>query len=96
MAGTRAILTVPCSDVRAPTTWSQPSSSFTSRGISLFGYVMSTSVHTTIRPCAACVPALRAEPLPRFWANWMSRMPSIWRSASPEPSFEPSSTTMIS
>ena len=31
------------------------------------GYVMSTSVHTVTRPRAAWVPALRAEPDPRFW-----------------------------
>ncbi len=57
---------------------------------------MSTSVHTTMRPRAACVPALRAEPVPRFFANRISRIPSIcWRS-SPEPSVEPSSITMSS
>jgi hypothetical protein len=37
LAGTRKNFTVPCSDVRAPTTWSHPSSSLTSWGISSFG-----------------------------------------------------------
>ena len=36
-AGTRAALAVPCSEVRAPTTWSTPSSSLTSRAISSLG-----------------------------------------------------------
>src|SRR5215208_1560493 len=57
---------------------------------------MSASVHTTARPRAAAVPALRAEPEPRLRGNEISRMPSSDRSRSPEPSVEPSSTTMIS
>jgi len=96
LAGTRKTLSVPCSEVRAPTTWSKPSSSATSSGMRSLGYVMSTSVHTTIRPRAARVPYLRAEPEPRLVPNWISRMPAISRRAAPEPSFEPSSTTMIS
>ena len=37
LAGTRSALAVPCSEVRAPTTWSCPSSSFTSSGMRSFG-----------------------------------------------------------
>ena len=36
-AGTRSAFAVPSSVVRAPTTWSQPSISLTSCGISSFG-----------------------------------------------------------
>ena len=57
---------------------------------------MSTSVHTTTRPREACVPYFRAEPEPRLVPNWTNRMPSIERRASPDPSFDPSSMTMIS
>ncbi len=37
LAGTRRSFAVPSSEVRAPTTWSYPSSSETSWGISWFG-----------------------------------------------------------
>ena len=50
LAGTRRLFIVPSSVVRAPTTWSYPSSSLTSCGIVSFGYVMSTSVQTVTRP----------------------------------------------
>jgi hypothetical protein len=57
---------------------------------------MSTSVQTTTRPRAAVVPVRRAVPAPRFWEWRMRRMPSIVGSSASEPSFDPSSTTMIS
>ena len=96
LAGTRRKRCVPSSVRRAPTTWSKPSSSFTSIGISSLGYVMSTSVHTTMRPLAAVVPVRRAVPAPRFF-EWRSRrMPSMVGRSVSDPSFDPSSTTMIS
>ena len=96
LAGTRENRSVPSSVRRAPTTWSKPSSSLTSIGISSLGYVMSTSVHTTTRPRAAVVPVRRAAPEPRLWGWRIRRMPSIVGRSTSEPSFEPSSTTMIS
>jgi hypothetical protein len=68
----------------------------TSIGISSLGYDMSASVHTTTRPRAAVVPVRRAEPVPRLRLCWIRRIPSIAGSSVSEPSFEPSSTTMIS
>ena len=58
---------MPCSLVRAPTTWSIVGSFsriWTSSGIRSFGYVMSASVHTTISPRGplGADPAHRARP----------------------------------
>ncbi len=58
---------MPCSLVRAPTTWSIVGSFsriWTSSGIRSFGYVMSASVHTTISPRARWVPIRRTVPEP--------------------------------
>jgi hypothetical protein len=49
-----------------------------------------------IREVAARVPTLRAEPDPRFSGKRIRRMPSTLCSSSPDPSVDPSSTTMIS
>ena len=59
--------------------------------------VMSTSVHTTTRPRRGRVPALRADPEPRLVSE-LDQADAVDRraAASPEPSVEPSSTTMIS
>ena len=77
LAGTRRNLWVPCSVVRAPTTWSTSwlsSRYWTNSGIRSFGYVMSASVQTTIFPYASLVPMRRAVPEPPLRRNGISRM----------------------